>query len=408
MKISKTLESMIFCSDEKTKHELEFGAFSSKNEIERPAENSALHGAVNRDSANLEEQSGMPQLYAYENDGVPRGASASLDPSRLAVMSQFTQRFIYRWQHPEDCSAREVIFSQVHNSGFGSVLHVVGSQLAWAISNNKVLSWNPGSCTNFVDPSVCHGMMAGCGCYFQALTNCSHSGLPSKTTPVIGGSAPDVLVKMLRKIVPAMKEDEIKYWWRGQSVAYLMRLNLKTHMKVLQLRMDDSIQKAWGQFKKVPFPLPRGVISMHVRHGDKGKEMNLVDTKKYLQAAAKMVRQGPNQYHSRSIVVTCDDERDIYSARNSLKKMGSGWSMFHSVVARHDHGFDLGKMRRVQSKWNVTTAHISQLFLALEADGFIGTRASNWNRLIDELRCIWVDKCTSAYVEVGTEGRFHW
>ncbi len=59
--------------------------------------------------------------------------------------------------------------------------------------------------------------------------------------------------------------------------------------------------------------------------------------------------------------------------------------------------------------------HLPQLTLALEADAWIGTRGSNWNRLIDELRCGWVDKChggtsTNPFVEVGDEplGSYSW
>jgi hypothetical protein len=40
--------------------------------------------------------------------------------------------------------------------------------------------------------------------------------------------------------------------------------------------------------------------------------------------------------------------------------------------------------------------------MSLEADAWIGTRCSNWNRLIDELRCVWVDKCPNSCVEVGS------
>ena len=39
--------------------------------------------------------------------------------------------------------------------------------------------------------------------------------------------------------------------------------------------------------------------------------------------------------------------------------------------------------------------------MALECDAWVGTRGSNWNRLIDELRCVWVPKCAQPYVEVG-------
>lgn len=44
-----------------------------------------------------------------------------------------------------------------------------------------------------------------------------------------------------------------------------------------------------------------------------------------------------------------------------------------------------------------------QLLMALECDAWVGTRGSNWNRLIDELRCIWLPKCTAVYVEVGED-----
>jgi hypothetical protein len=42
--------------------------------------------------------------------------------------------------------------------------------------------------------------------------------------------------------------------------------------------------------------------------------------------------------------------------------------------------------------------------LALEATHFVGTRGSNWNRLIDELRTVWPAHeigCCNTYIEVG-------
>ena len=44
--------------------------------------------------------------------------------------------------------------------------------------------------------------------------------------------------------------------------------------------------------------------------------------------------------------------------------------------------------------------------MALEADVWIGTRKSNWNRLIDEMRCTIVDKCDAVYVEVGLKSEW--
>ena len=62
----------------------------------------------------------------------------------------------------------------------------------------------------------------------------------------------------------------MKVWWRAQAVAYLVRPNAPTLAAVRALRLNPDmhqvarngdVQKAVG----VPFPLPAGTISMHVR-----------------------------------------------------------------------------------------------------------------------------------------------
>jgi hypothetical protein len=39
--------------------------------------------------------------------------------------------------------------------------------------------------------------------------------------------------------------------------------------------------------------------------------------------------------------------------------------------------------------------------MALECDAWVGTLRSNWNRLLFELRCVWVPKCGLPFIEVG-------
>ncbi|PSC70120.1 hypothetical protein C2E20_6535 [Micractinium conductrix] len=45
--------------------------------------------------------------------------------------------------------------------------------------------------------------------------------------------------------------------------------------------------------------------------------------------------------------------------------------------------------------------HLLNMLVALECDAWVGTRGSNWDRMVDELRCVWVDKCNGPYVEAG-------
>lgn len=62
----------------------------------------------------------------------------------------------------------------------------------------------------------------------------------------------------------------IKVWWRAQAVAYLVRPNAPTLAAVRALRLNSALHQVArnGKVQKsalVPFPLPPGTISMHVR-----------------------------------------------------------------------------------------------------------------------------------------------
>ena len=50
---------------------------------------------------------------------------------------------------------------------------------------------------------------------------------------------------------------------------------------------------------------------------------------------------------------------------------------------------------------NMTMIWLLQLWLAVECDAWVGQRNSNWNRLIDEMRCVLVDKCDHIFIELG-------
>ena len=74
----------------------------------------------------------------------------------------------------------------------------------------------------------------------------------------------------------------------------------------------------------------------------------------------------------------CNDARKLQAfvlmlgVRSSLRRFTSG-----SDVSRHLPGC---RRSALTSQW------LFQLYLALECDIWIGTRNSNWNRLIDEMR----------------------
>lgn len=93
-----------------------------------------------------------------------------------------------------------------------------------------------------------------------------------------GSPIPPIFETALKLIQPDITSEMLKYWWRAQAAAYIMRLNgpATKRMKDLRLGKDDKqMGIQWDvngqpQDIELPFPLPEGTFSMHVRHGDKG------------------------------------------------------------------------------------------------------------------------------------------
>ena len=100
-----------------------------------------------------------------------------------------------------------------------------------------------------------------------------------------------------------------------------------------------------------------------------------------------------------------------------------GWDVLFSRFPRLNEGPASQMESAGPGAVRLTRSHLGQLLLALEADAWVGessaallapagghtaaapghagTYASNWNRLIDELRGVWVPKAAGPYVEVG-------
>ena len=61
--------------------------------------------------------------------------------------------------------------------------------------------------------------------------------------------------------------------------------------------------------------------------------------------------------------------------------------MFYVSDVRRLNSGPMQQLEHFRTRSAVTTEWLYQLYMALEADVWIGTRKSNWNRLIDEMRC---------------------
>jgi len=387
----------------------------------------------------------------------------ALQPSSFALLTAKAQRMIFDWQHPPSCFGRKYVVSQGNDplAGIGSHIHIASHHFAVAMELGAILVWADNVAHIYTDPETCDGGSAAQNleCFFLPPSNCTlQDAFAPENTRVdlrfgdAGESAgfgykfyhvPHQFQSLWESSgLPVARswntgqQDHVKYWFRGQVAAYFMRPNALTSAAFRELRtvgggeggsppepVSDAVEKSGGAKDYLvtaagpdsplqasvdlrrSFPLPPGVISLHIRHGDKGVEMALVPTEAYLQAAAVLVKAQPLALARRSIFMSTEDPGAITESKSVLEKGEVGgfshWSLsWYDVPRANSNGpeqlnaFSLprGKLTRI---W------LLQLLIALECDAWVGTRGSNWNRLIDELRCIWVPKCANDFSEVG-------
>ena len=134
------------------------------------------------------------------------------------------------------------------------------------------------------------------------------------------------------------------------------------------------------------------------------------------QAAEEMAQAAPFATR-RVLFVSGENPDNVLKLRQRTRGGGTplcprcrpspaGWYALMSDLPRHNSN---GKLQAARfGAEHMVRWHLVQLLMALECDAWVGLRDSNWNRLIDELRCVLVPKCSHEYRGVGTMDRGYW
>ncbi|KAI5478735.1 hypothetical protein MNV49_004660 [Pseudohyphozyma bogoriensis] len=361
----------------------------------------------------------------------------ALDEDNLAPLTKWTQNYIHEWQNPplHECSDKTFYLLELgpdaHHDwhGLGSAVHLFGWALRSALDSGAILAWgeDPLGKIFFDDACVVDGVRS-MDCVFEPVTHCPRSSF-KKT--IVGGifdhpealggknsarTVPTVFAEKLREtlLVPLTASAQT-YWWRGQAAAYTLRLNRASLKYLAELRLNETEHYSisfdgTGKQQKgtMPWPLPPGTSNMHVRHGNKGQEMNLVPFKDYVVAGERLAALNP-LYYWKGAFVSSEDPAVFEEATNLQFVSGAEttsnlrWTWYASHINRLNGGPNI-QLESFGNRTETTLSWMSEFMIALECDAYIGTRGSNWNRLIDELRCIWVDGCKGSYLEVGPDG----
>jgi len=132
--------------------------------------------------------------------------------------------------------------------------------------------------------------------------------------------------------------------------------------------------------------------------------MELIQLTDYLERAEWYAAENPLTAQKYAFISTEDDAvfeeaKNISTLMKTSTTSNSNWVFYHSKIPRINGG-PKEQLEAFGNRTEMTIKWMQQLIMAVECDTIVGTRGSGWNRMIDELRCVWID-CRKPYLEVG-------
>lgn len=159
-------------------------------------------------------------------------------------------------------------------------------------------------------------------------------------------------------------------------------------------KRNESAAAAAAGFTLVRLPLSRmgGIVSVYVRHGDKGSEMRLTTLGQHMGKAAGLVPAEPPR--SRAIFLSTDDPRVVAEAAATLP--AAGWTVYWDSTAPRLRHNPLGRRPEAAAELaaadltvvDVFTQQLAELDRVAAAGAFVHTLGSNLCRVANALRCV--------------------
>ena len=266
-------------------------------------------------------------------------------------------------------------------SGIGSSLHTWSAVLCHAVQHHMVFltrgrwDWSGGQVVDESPLRVFFGLHESAAeCLLHKNRNSSafnNVSIEHLQVQVLPFSAPWPKCK-LEKLLPndSLYNKYSKSDYRAAAMEWLFQ---SVNPIVVQAA-QEQIHQAFGQ---QGLPPAEHMITVNIRWGDKGQEMPLQPMERYIQAVHQLVAQRPTTALPVHVYVASEDPDAIagfYAAADPT------WRV-------HDSG-PTNAVGETVTKANFQTGlqSLAALLLSLESNAYVLTTASNWSRLINELR----------------------
>ncbi|KAF3501734.1 hypothetical protein F2Q69_00039740 [Brassica cretica] len=365
-------------------------------------------------------------------------------------LTRRVQREIWYHQHPQDCANKSLKFlvadwETLPGFGIGAQIAGMTGLLAIAINENRVLVTNY---YNRADHDGCKGSSRGSwSCYFLPETskecrkralevmkkkeawdsglvtgkqNYSSKEIWSGRIPKLWGQ-PWSYMKPTTEINGTLISSHRKMdrrWWRAQAVRYLMRfqteytcglMNSARHSafgkeaaeivlsagdwrknKKKQIRSEIE-EEVWSNHK--PW-VPRPLLSVHVRMGDKACEMRVAALEEYMHLADRIRDRFPELNR---IWLSTEMKEVVERSKDYAH-----WRFYYTEVARQVGNTSMADYEGSLGREMSTNYPLVNFLMASEADFYVGALGSTWCFLIDGMRNTG-GKVMSGYLSVNKD-----
>jgi len=265
-------------------------------------------------------------------------------------------------------------------SGLGSQLHIWGQAVCNALEKGHRMQFlgdwywaDKTHCTN----------NATLGCYFPLNeTRCPARAIEDK-----------IVVPVLQNCPSIIKNRASKQLYRAAATEYLFSQGLSNF--VLE-EVANQMQQVFNQTFAPP-----DLITVHIRWGDKFQEMKLVQADEYVSAVKAILLLRAVQT-AVNIYVSTEDPLATAAFRAASPPT---WNVYGDAMVekmrsfRPEGGNHRANVAAIASRGLEGTQALASLVIAMEANEFVMTTASNWSRLMNELRINVIDprcgNCTS-------------
>ncbi|KAF6145603.1 hypothetical protein GIB67_037636 [Kingdonia uniflora] len=140
--------------------------------------------------------------------------------------------------------------------------------------------------------------------------------------------------------------------------------------------------------------IPRPLLIMHVRMGDKACEMEVVEFKEYMHLANRIRKRFPSL---KSIWLSTEMQGVI-----NKSKLYPNWKFYYTNVTRQVGNMTMATYEASLGREMSTNYPLVNFLMAAEADFFVGALGSTWCFLIDGMRNTG-GKVMSGYLSVNRD-----